>query len=259
MEQNLKLAFLVTLFAGLSTGIGSLFVYFLKEFKVKYLVFSLGLSAGVMVYVSYMELLPVAVKDIGQGGAVLFFFIGILVMGAIDFLIPEYENPHEMSLESKSPVSVKSSSLYRMGAFSALAIAIHNFPEGLAVFASTLTGAKLGLAIAIAVAVHNIPEGIAVSMPIYYATGSKKKAFWYSLLSGLSEPVGAIVGFFILKAFLGSSLVGVLMAFVAGVMVYISIDEILPHAHRYRGYSHVAMVGFVIGNMLMALTLLFMA
>jgi ZIP family zinc transporter len=253
---KIQTAFLLTLFAGLATGIGSLLVYFFKELKVKYLVFSLGLSAGVMVYVSYMEMLPQAIEGIGQGKTVLFFFIGIIVMAAIDNLIPEYENPHEMSIETKSPDTVKASSLYRMGAFSALAIAIHNFPEGLAVFTSALNNTNVGIAIAVAVAVHNIPEGIAVSMPIYYATGSRKKAFWYSVLSGISEPIGAVIGFLIIKSFLNSSLAGILMAAVSGIMVYIAIDEILPHAHRYKGYSHLAIIGFVIGNAVMALTLL---
>lgn len=142
-----------------------------------------------------------------------------------------------------------------MGLFSALAIAIHNFPEGLATFMGALTDPTLGVSIAVAIAIHNIPEGIAVSVPIYYATKNRKKAFWLSFLSGLAEPVGAILGFFILRNFFNESTFGVIFAGVAGIMVYISLDELLPTAEEY-GEHHVAIGGLIAGMAVMATSLL---
>jgi ZIP family zinc transporter len=141
-----------------------------------------------------------------------------------------------------------------MGLFSALAIAIHNFPEGLATFMGAINDPKLGISIAVAIAIHNIPEGIAVSVPVFFATGDKKKAFMYSFLSGLSEPVGALIGYFILRSFLNDALFGLVFAGVAGIMVYISLDELLPTAEKY-GKHHIAITGLIAGMMVMAISL----
>jgi ZIP family zinc transporter len=149
----------------------------------------------------------------------------------------------------------KNKKLMRMGLFTALAIAIHNFPEGLATFTSAITDPSLGIAIAVAIAIHNIPEGIAVSVPIYYATGNKKKAFWYSFSSGLAEPVGAIVGYLILLPFMGPQVFGILFAGVAGIMVFISLDELLPSAREY-GEHHLSIYGLIAGMAVMAVSLL---
>jgi ZIP family zinc transporter len=182
--------------------------------------------------------------------------LGIGAIGLIDFLIPEPENPHEFAgIDEPAAVRKNSSSLMRTGLLLALAIGIHNFPEGLATFASALSDVKLGVFIAVAIAIHNIPEGIAVSVPIFYATGNKNKAFFYSFLSGLSEPVGAIAGYLILRPFLTPDVLAGLMAFVAGVMVYISLDELLPMAHRY-GHGHLVITGIVLGMLIMAVSLL---
>ena len=143
----------------------------------------------------------------------------------------------------------------RMGLFTALAIAIHNFPEGLATFAAALADPALGISTAIAIAIHNIPEGISVSVPIYYATGDRKKAFVYSFASGLSEPVGALLGYFVLRAYFSDTVFGVLFAGVGGIMVFISLDELLPTAKEY-GEGHVAIYGLIAGMALMALSLL---
>jgi ZIP family zinc transporter len=151
--------------------------------------------------------------------------------------------------------AAKFKKLYRMGMFTAMAIAIHNFPEGLATFVSALKDVRLGTAIAVAIAIHNIPEGIAVSIPIYYATGSRRKAFYYSFLSGLSEPVGALIGYAIVFSFFSETVFGILFASVAGIMVFISLDELLPTAREY-GQHHLAAYGLVGGMMLMALSLL---
>ena len=152
----------------------------------------------------------------------------------------------------------------RMGIFTALAITIHNFPEGLVTFLAALEDPSLGIAIAIAIALHNIPEGISVSVPIYYATGSRKKAFIYSALSGLAEPLGAIIAYGLLVFFLGgdeggipSQVMGILFGGVAGIMVYISLDELLPTSQAY-GKGHDSLIGLISGMLVMALSLLLM-
>lgn len=252
---NIGFALLLTSFAGLSTGIGSAIAYVIKNPKMIYLSFGLGLSAGVMIYVSFVELLPHALTEIGQTMGVIVFFLGIAFIGFIDMIIPEKENPHAFqgfTEESRSKINKK---LMRTGLFTALAIAIHNFPEGLATFGTALSDIRLGGMIAIAIAIHNIPEGISVSIPIYYATGDKKKAFIYSFLSGIAEPVGAIIGFLILYSFMTEAFLCALLAFVAGIMVYISLDELLPVAHLY-GQSHTVILGVISGMLIMAFSLL---
>lgn len=256
VSANVGLAFALTAVAGLSTGIGSAIAYFIRKPKIIYLSFSLGVSAGVMIYISFMELLPDASETVGEFWGLAAFFMGIVVIGLIDMLIPEPENPHEFAgIDEPAVVHEENSRLMRTGLFMALAIGIHNFPEGLATFASALGNLKLGVFIAIAIAIHNIPEGIAVSVPIFYATGNKNKAFFYSFLSGVSEPVGAIVGYLILLPFLTSGVLAGLMAFVAGVMIYISLDELLPMAHRY-GHGHLVIAGIITGMFIMAVSLL---
>ena len=253
IPDNLQIAFLLTTIAGLSTGIGSLIAYFIKKPKISYLCFSLGLSAGIMLYVSFVELLPDAFEGVGEIWGIYAFFAGLIVIGMIDLLIPDFENPHHYKqFNDKKKIDKR---LMRVGILTALAIAIHNFPEGLAIFGSTLVNVELGVLIAFAIAIHNIPEGISVSIPIFYATGDKKKAFLYSFLSGFSEPIGAFVGFLILLPFLSDWLLSILLAFVAGIMVYISADELLPTAHEY-GHGHCVILGLIIGMFIMALSLL---
>ena len=255
VSGNIGFALLLTVLAGLSTGIGSAIAYFIKKPKMIYLSFSLGFSAGVMIYVSFVELLPNALDGVGKVFGVAAFFIGIIFISLIDMAIPKEKNPHHfIGISEGSRVQVDKV-LMRTGLFTALAIGIHNFPEGLATFGTALSDVKLGVIIAIAIAVHNIPEGISISMPIFYATGNKNKAFIYSFLSGVAEPVGAVVGFLVLLPFLSEGLLASLLAFTAGIMVYISIDELLPMAHRY-GHSHTVVLGVVLGMFIMALSLL---
>jgi len=219
-----------------------------------------------MLYLSFVEILPKAsaalAKDLGEvpgtWAAVSSFFGGILLIAVIDRLVPSHENPHEArSIEQMAPGGDPQAQqrLMRMGLFTALAIAIHNFPEGLATFAAALADPALGVSTAIAIAIHNIPEGISVSVPIYYATGSKKRAFLLSFLSGLSEPIGALIGYTLLQAFFSEIVFGVLFASVGGIMVFISLDELLPTAKEY-GEGHVAIYGLISGMALMALSLL---
>ena len=255
LPSNVIIALLLTTIAGLSTGIGSTIAYFIRRPKTSYLSFSLGLSAGVMIYVSFIELLPEAFIKIGEILGLYAFFAGIIVIGIIDLLIPEAENPHAFKgLVEKGKIK-KDKSLLRVGLLTALAVGIHNFPEGLATFGTTLSDVKLGIIIAFAIAIHNIPEGISVSMPIFYATGGKRKAFFYSFMSGVAEPIAAVLGLFVLIAFLSDSAIAFLLAFVAGIMVYISVDELIPVAHRYET-GHFAILGIVIGMFIMSASLL---
>lgn len=264
--NTLIFAFGLTLFAGLSTGIGSLLAFFTSKTNTKFLSVALGFSAGVMIYVSTIEIFVKAKDSLvgvlgltgGSWATVGAFFGGIFLIALIDKFVPSNENPHETRkveelIHAASPIN--RSKLMRMGTFTALAIAIHNFPEGLATFTSAIKDPALGIAIAVAIAIHNIPEGIAVAVPVYYATGDKKKAFKLSFLSGLSEPVGAIVGYLILFRFFNDVIFGVLFAAVAGIMVFISLDELLPTAREY-GEPHLSIYGLVAGMMVMAVSLL---
>ena len=231
-----------------------------------------------MIYVSFTEILGKASESLGEyfgptagnWWVAASFFAGIALMLIIDRLVPAAENPHEVraslqvaSLHKEPPAEavahadIPHHKLMRMGLFTALAITIHNFPEGLVTFLAAMEDPRLGLAIAVAVALHNIPEGISVSVPIYYATGSRMRAFAYSLLSGLAEPVGAIVGYLILRPFISGGLMGGLFAGVAGIMVYISLDELLPTSRAY-GKGHDSLYGLLAGMIMMALSLLIM-
>ena len=264
MNDNVQLAFVLTCLAGLSTGIGSTIAFFSKRTNKAFLSISLGFSAGVMIYVSFVEIFPKARDALSQvhgpvGGTWITvggFFLGILTIAVIDYLIPSYENPHDAhpveQMDQTPPPEVR---LMRMGLLTALAIAIHNFPEGMATFFSALSDPHVGIAITLAIAVHNIPEGISVSVPIYFATASRKKAFWLSFLSGVSEPVGAVMGYTLLKPFLNPTTFGLLFSAVAGIMVFISLDELLPTAKEY-GQGHMAIYGVIGGMAVMALSLL---
>jgi ZIP family zinc transporter len=273
MEVNVGFALLITTLAGLSTGIGSAIAYFIRKPKYSHLAVMMGFSAGVMVYISFAELLKTAIDEVGFAMANVGFFTGIVLIAVVDLLVPhEYEeerveNTHPSIIgrdksTQRNGVGLLSSSygsqssvLMRAGLFTALGIAIHNFPEGLVTFTSVATGdVALGLAVAIAIAIHNIPEGIAVSVPIFYATGNRRRAFLISFSSGLAEPVGALIGYAILLPFLTPNLLSSMLAFVAGIMVYISLDELLPMAHRY-GREHLVIGGVGGGMAVMAVSL----
>ncbi|MBM4103992.1 MAG: zinc transporter ZupT [Planctomycetes bacterium] len=264
--QVVLFAFGLTILAGLSTGIGSTLAFFAKRTNTRFLSVALGFSAGVMIYVSMIEIFAkarIALENAvgarpGYWITVAAFFAGIALIAIIDKLVPSFENPHEMHLAEEMndrAAAEKQRKLHRMGLLTALALGIHNFPEGLATFASALKSPHLGVAIAVAIAIHNIPEGIAVSIPIYYATGSRQKAFFYSFISGLAEPVGAAIGYAILFKFFNDVVFGILFAVVAGIMVFISLDELLPSAREY-GEHHLSIYGLVAGMAVMAISLL---
>ncbi|EAH9233754.1 zinc transporter ZupT [Campylobacter jejuni] len=281
--EQIFIAILLTLFAGFSTAIGSTIAFFSRKDDLRVLSLGLGFSAGVMIYISFMEILPTALKDFknhydshwAELLGLACFFGGILISLLIDKLIPEDVNPHEpkedlselkicpLPQKGQNPPKfhpgeklhqINTKALKHTGIFTALAIAIHNFPEGFATFISSLDNLTLGIAIAIAVAIHNIPEGLAVSLPIYHATGDKKKAFIYSALSGLAEPLGAFVGALILLPFIGDLTLAISFAVIAGIMVFISLDELLPAAKTYDK-AHDSLYGLIAGMAIMALSL----
>ena len=263
MAHTLFVPLMLTLGAGLATGIGSTIALFAHRTNKRLLSFSLGLSGGVMIYVSFVELFQQAREAIGaiygpqtgMGITTLAFFGGVLLIGVIDRLVPSVENPHEAHMIEELEKKPKNAKLMRMGLMTALAIGIHNFPEGIATFATAVENPTLGIAIAVAIAIHNIPEGISVSVPVFYATGNRKKAFWFSFLSGLAEPVGAVIGYLVLAPFLDDNVFGIIFGMIAGIMVFISLDELLPAAEEY-GKHHHAIYGLVVGMAVMALSLL---
>ncbi|HOD98784.1 MAG TPA: zinc transporter ZupT [Syntrophales bacterium] len=289
----------LTVFAGMATGVGSVIAFTAGRTNYRFLSAATGFSAGIMLYVSFVEIFPegLAVLSLHYGADrgpwfnAAAFFGGMLIIGLIDNLVPAAVNPHETHAEAEArplhdpaappPASAASAlsgpekaaagfhnhgrpeyNLMRMGLFTALAIGIHNFPEGMVTFLAALEDTALGIVIALAVALHNIPEGISVSVPIYYATGNRRKAFLYSLASGLAEPVGAVIGYLAILFFLGGQgeaippqLMGLLFGGIAGVMVYISLDELLPASRAY-GKGHDSLLGLVAGMLVMALSLL---
>ena len=298
--DNVWFALGLTVFAGMATGIGSAIAFFAKRTNYRFLSVATGFSAGVMLYVSFVEIFIKGTDALTEAYGPYWghwvnsaaFFGGIIFIAIIDQLIPSAENPHEVHTEEEmlplrdpnapqpdfdkiaadpthAPAGahdhrVHHKKLLRMGLFTALAITIHNFPEGLATFLAALQDPSVGFAIAIAIALHNIPEGISVSVPIFYATGSRKKAFTYSLLSGLAEPVGAGAAYLVMRMFVGGDtgavppqLMGILFAGVAGIMVFISLDELLPTSRAY-GKGHDSLYGLLAGMIMMALSLLLM-
>lgn len=283
------LALGLTAFAGLSTGIGSVIAFFAKRTNFRFLSVATGFSAGVMLYISFAEIFPEGLEFLEKRFSasmanwinVAAFFGGILFIAVIDAFVPAATNPHEVHTEKElkplhdptapppPEVAEKASSdhhdpaLMRTGVFTAIAIALHNFPEGIVTFLAALYDPALGVAIAIAIALHNIPEGISVSVPIYYATGKRSKAFLYSFLSGLAEPAGALIAYAILRLVFADGngqvfpphIMGIMFAGVAGIMVYISLDELLPTSRAY-GKGHDSLLGLVSGMFIMALSLL---
>jgi ZIP family zinc transporter len=248
--MNVGFALLLSALAGLATTIGSFLGIVVRKPGLRFMALTLGFSAGVMILVAFVELLRSGINLVGYAPALIAFFAGTLSMFLADASIP-----HDYLAEHNLPGNLtRKVNLMRTGIFVALGIAIHNFPEGLAVFAGGLHNIKVGIAIAIAIALHNIPEGIAVSVPVYAATHSRRKAFWWSFLSGMAEPAGAGIAALFLMPFLNEAVLGYVLSAVAGIMVFISIDELVPTS-RACGHEHLSILGFVVGMMVMALSL----
>ena len=281
--NDILFAFLLAIFAGASTCAGAAIAFFSKQDNTKMLSAGLGFSAGVMVYLSFVELLPASIEEfnkLSQNGetiALFIFFVSMLACLFIDKAVPVDINPHEIEApeaycelrscylkDRKLPIAkqaltqdnapASNKTLRRTGILTAFAIALHNFPEGFATFASGLESIKLGVVVALAVAIHNIPEGIAVSLPIYHATGQKRKAFIFAALSGLAEPLGALVGALLILPLFGASAVAVSFALVAGVMIFISFDQLFPVAKAYAS-GHECLYGLIVGMAVMAFSL----
>lgn len=261
MATQLLIAFALTLAAGLSTAIGGLVVLKKKQPSDRFLATSLGFSAGVMLWVSFAEIVPKATENLseafgdrGEAAAVAAFFGGVLLIALIDRLVPDVVNPHEQ--HEAGGVDVRK--LRNMGIMTAVAIAIHNFPEGFATFLSGMESMTIAIPVAAAIAIHNIPEGIAVAIPMWQATGSRKRGFTWAALTGLAEPIGALVGFLLLLPLLGPMTLGIAFGAVAGIMVFISLDELLPTAVA-TGRHHAAIYGLIVGMAIMAISLLLFA
>mgnify|MGYP001041010137 FL=1 len=268
METAVAFAFFVTLGAGLATAVGAGVGLFAKHTNRQFLAIALGFSAGVMIYVSFGEILPKASDYIHTSGTDIqgslltagSFLAGLAGMALMYRLIPDLEHPELTDPSTKlpgeeGPVLVADRLLFRAGLGVALAITLHNFPEGMATFFLTLDDPQLGVSVALAIAIHNVPEGIAVVVPIYYATRNRKIAFGFGALSGLAEPLGALIGYGLLRPFITDQLLGIVFAAVAGIMVYISIDSLLPAARQY-GNAQLAIYGMIAGMGVMAASLI---
>ncbi|MFW9989690.1 MAG: zinc transporter ZupT [Candidatus Odinarchaeota archaeon] len=240
-------ALILTLLAGLSTTIGSVFAFIVKEPSKKFISFIMGFSAGVMILISFVELLNEGIEASTFLIGNLFFFLGMIIMFFIDIGIS-----HKYEFENKD--KNENHNLEKTSLLVMLGIFIHNFPEGMVTFVGTLKNAELGILLAFAIALHNIPEGIAVAVPIYTSTKNPKKAFYWSFISGISEPLGALIAGLILFPFINDFVLGAVLAIVGGFMVYISLDELLP-ASRESGFDHISIIGIILGMLIMVLSL----
>lgn len=263
IQSEIITSFLITLIAGAATAIGAAMTFVIKRNDFKMFALGMSFSAGVMIYLSFMDIMPIATRmmcdgnsanaGIGEKPAQLFasamFFAGVLAAACIDYFIPEHVG-HEM-IDKNSPESKRRQNAGRVGVITAVALGIHNFPEGLSVFVASMENVALGVSVGVAIMLHNIPEGVSVALPIYNATGNKRKAFWTATLSGLAEPAGAVAAYFILVPYLTPVGVGAAMAATAGIMIFISLDELLPMAKEY-GYEHCGIVGVFLGMLAMS-------
>lgn len=252
---NLGIAFSLTMLAGLTTAVGGAITFVTNKSDLKFLSLGLGFSAGVMIFISLVDIIPGAKEMLkvnfpGSFEWLVFlgFIAGLLISITIDYFLPDHVDTEEL-LHPNAPEQdnqYKHYKLKRAGMMTAIAICIHNFPEGMATFLTTTQDTTLGLSVALAIAIHNIPEGIAVALPIYHVTGKKRYAMLYAALSGITEPIGALVGMLVVGLFLPQMLVGLLMAAVAGIMTYISFDTLLPLAKEY-GNWHLSIIGIMSG------------
>ena len=261
--SNVGVAFLNTALAGLATILGAVIVFFTGSDNKKFLSAALGVSAGGMIYISFMEMMPRATeyfeKTMGERAAGLAtlgaFFGSMAVFGLISHLVPEADQPHYLKSGEEMEAAGREKALEKVGIKSAIAIGVHNFPEGMVTFMTTLLDPAVGVSIAIAIARQNIPEGIGVAAPIYFATGGKKKALWLTFLSGVSEPLGAILAYLVLRPFLTTTLFGIVFAAISVIMVLNSYDELSPASPAY-GETHLSLVRVIFGMLVMGVSLI---
>ena len=261
MEQTYLIPFLITLFAGLSTALGGLVVFFGNTEKLNWLSFTMSFAAGVMLYVSFVEILPesyLEFKHTNDQNTALLYVLGFFVFGTLfaiftDKLLPE----QKINSQVNKSITSKNNKIYRSGILIALTMALHNFPEGIVTFIGSVNDISFGLVIGLAIALHNIPEGMAISVPIYHATGSKKKAFLYSALSGFTEPLGALFCYFVINSYLDDFLTAAVMSIVSGIMIFISIFVLMPLSFEYNDkYEHI--LGLVIGMFVIGISIYLM-
>lgn len=263
IAEEIIFGLILSLFAGLSTTIGAITVFIMKKPNDRFLSLTMGLSAGVMIGISVFEMLPGAIQNIGLLMTGSAFLLGMISVALLDFIIPhEYIQEHSCSGDEIFNEGLENKRMMRTGKLVAIGIAIHNFPEGFVTMTGTFKSLELGLLLAVAIAFHNIPEGLSVALPIYSACGDKIKAFKLSFLSGIAEPIGAIIGAIILSSLgmISSNIIEISLAFVAGIMIFISLDELLPSAHancsNNGDTSHVITVGIIAGMAIILYTII---
>lgn len=269
MDSNVFYSFMLTLFVGLTMGLGSLFSLLLKDKNEKFLSFSLSFSAGIMIYISFMEILPEGMHLIeetanGRRGKIIAlaaFFGGMIFTALLEKMVHSMGSDHHHDLDSDkvdhshNHDHIDKDHMEKLGIMTAVSVGIHNLPEGLAVFTTGLKDITIAIPLAIAVILHNIPLSIAISVPIYYATNSRKKAFIYASLVGLCQPLGAIIGYALFSSFFSDMLFGILFCIISGIMVFVSLDELLPASQQYEDH-HFSIYGTILGMMLMAVSLM---
>ncbi|HHY28820.1 MAG TPA: zinc transporter ZupT [Desulfitobacterium dehalogenans] len=257
LDERALIALLLSFIAGMATLLGALIIFITKSKNEKILSASLGFAAGVMLSVSFLDLWTQSQQSLilymgqkrGLVLSVAFLLCGILFALGIDHFVPHEEPAPD---EKDKPHQ----NLYRVGFVSMLAIMFHNFPEGIATFSAGYEDLTMGISIAVAISMHNIPEGITVAMPIYFATGKKKDAFKYTFLSGMAEPLGALLAFLVLRPFINGFNLGAIFAIVAGIMIYIAIEELIPSSRQY-GHPRLALFATFAGIIIMPLSHIF--
>ena len=260
LPENFIPAMLMTLFAGLTTAVGGCIAFMVKRTNLRVLSIGLGFSAGVMIFLSFTDILPEANNMLSKNFPNIHdwlvyagFIMGIIIAILIDYFLPDHVDPEELA-DPDAPCKHRHK-IKRAGLLTAVAICVHNFPEGMVTFLTTTQNLTLGLSVGLAIAIHNIPEGIAVALPIYHVTGKKRYAILYASLSGISEPIGALIGVALFSIFLPQTLVGILLAAVAGIMIYLAFDTLLPLAREY-GNWHLSLIGIVSGILFIWLSLI---
>lgn len=246
MNNNILIPFLISLFAGLSTIIGYFFIYAKPRNIPKFIGVSLSFSASIMLLISVLELIPDGFFFLKSKYNLFLAILMLILMILIGYGI-------NISINKKiSEKGFNSSNLYRVGILSMIALLIHNLPEGILTFLSSSVNINLGLKMSIAIMLHNIPEGIAIAVPIYYGSGSKSKAFINTLVSGFSEPLGAIIAYLFLYKYMSNTLISIVLLFVAGIMISISINDIFKEAEKYS--KKYILIGFILGLVMILLT-----
>ena len=251
--SNIEYSFFITSFAGLSTLIGALLIFFKFKNTDRVVSASLAFASGVMLTVSITDLIPSSIRGLLKIYylfptiliELIFIILGIVISTLINKYIPD--------ISSKE---ISNKGLFKVGLISMIAIILHNVPEGIATFMTSTKDIQLGLSLALAITLHNIPEGISISVPIYYSTKSKIKAFLYTFLSGISEPIGAVIAYLFLAPYMNDTIMSILLSIIAGIMISISMYELIPASLKYNDTKRTTKY-FLIGSVFMLICHLF--